>query len=162
MFVTLLRTSMSPIIYEVLDFATGLTDAKARLVTQGQGVTGFIGMLSTSVEAVLDKWEGRLEPGDIVVTNDPYIGGGSHLSDVSLVAPIFVDGRLVAFAASKAHWSEVGGMSPGSFTTDSTDIYQEGLQFPCVKIWNRGERNEALVDMIAVERAHRRARPSAT
>ena len=149
MFVTLLRTSMSPIIYEVLDFATGLTDAKARLVTQGQGVTGFIGMLSTSVEAVLDKWEGRLEPGDIVVTNDPYIGGGSHLSDVSLVAPIFVDGRLVAFAASKAHWSEVGGMSPGSFTTDSTDIYQEGLQFPCVKIWSRGERNEALVDMIA-------------
>ncbi len=148
MFVTLLRTSMSPIIYEVLDFATGLTDARGRLITQGQGVTGFIGMLSTSVEAVLEKWEGRLAPGDIVVTNDPYTGGGSHLSDVSLVAPIYVDGELAAFAVSKAHWTEVGGMSPGSFTTDSTEIYQEGLQFPNVKIWSEGERNEALVDLI--------------
>ena len=148
MFVTLLRTSMSPIIYEVLDFASGLTDARGRLICQGQGVTGFIGMLSTSVDAVLEKWEGRLEPGDIVITNDPYIGGGSHLSDVSLVAPIFEDGALVAFAVSKAHWTEVGGMSPGSFTTDSTDIYQEGLQFPCVKIWSRGELNEALVETI--------------
>ena len=62
MFETLLRTSMSPIIYEVLDFASGLTDASGRLITQGQGVTGFIGMLTTSVEAVLEKWEGRLEP----------------------------------------------------------------------------------------------------
>ena len=106
-------------------------------------------MLTTSVEAVLAKWEGRLEPGDIVITNDPYIGGGSHLSDVSLVAPIFIDGELLAFAVSKAHWTEVGGMSPGSFTTDSTEIYQEGLQFPNVKIWNRGERNDALVDLIA-------------
>ena len=149
MFETLLRTSMSPIIYEVLDFASGLTDASGRLITQGQGVTGFIGMLTTSVEAVLAKWEGRLEPGDIVITNDPYIGGGSHLSDVSLVAPIFVDGELLAFAVSKAHWTEVGGMSPGSFTTDSTEIYQEGLQFPNVKIWSRGERNDALVDLIA-------------
>jgi N-methylhydantoinase B len=149
MFETLLRTSMSPIIYEVLDFASGLTDAKGRLVTQGQGVTGFIGMLTTSVEAVLEKWSGRLEPGDIVITNDPYTGGGSHLSDVSLVAPIFIDGELLAFAASKAHWTEVGGMSPGSFTTDSTEIYQEGLQFPNVKIWSRGERNDSLVELIA-------------
>ena len=149
MFETLLRTSMSPIIYEVLDFASGLTDASGRLITQGQGVTGFIGMLTTSVEAVLAKWQGRLEPGDIVITNDPYIGGGSHLSDVSLVAPIFVDGVLLAFAVSKAHWTEVGGMSPGSFTTDSTEIYQEGLQFPNVKIWSRGERNDALVELIA-------------
>src|SRR5918995_7053719 len=89
MFETLLRTSMSPIIYEVLDFASGLTDASGRLITQGQGVTGFIGMLTTSVEAVLAKWEGRLEPGDIVITNDPYIGGGPHLSDASLRAPLF-------------------------------------------------------------------------
>lgn len=148
MFVTLLRTSMSPIIYEVLDFASGLTDARGRLICQGQGVTGFIGMLSTSIDAVLEKWHGRLEPGDIVVTNDPYIGGGSHLSDVSLAAPIFVADRLVAFAVSKAHWTEVGGMSPGSFTTDSTEIYQEGLQFPCVKIWDRGAPNEALIDLI--------------
>ena len=149
MFETLLRTSMSPIIYDVLYFASGLTDARARLVTQGQGVTGFIGMLTTSVEAVLAKWGGRLEPGDIVITNDPYTGGGSHLSDVSLVAPIFIDGELLAFAVSKAHWTEVGGMSPGSFTTDSTEIYQEGLQFPNVKIWSRGERNDSLVDLIA-------------
>jgi N-methylhydantoinase B len=149
MFETLLRTSMSPIIYEVLDFASGLTDARGQLITQGNGVSGFLGMLSTSVQAVLEKWEGKLDPGDIVVTNDPYIGGGSHLSDVSLVAPIFHSGRLVAFAASKAHWTEVGGMSPGSFTPDSTEVFQEGLQLPCVKIAQKGRLNQALVDAIA-------------
>ena len=65
------------------------------------------------------------------------------------MAPIFIDGELLAFAVSKAHWTEVGGMSPGSFTTDSTEIYQEGLQFPNVKIWSRGERNDSLVEVIA-------------
>ena len=72
--------------------------------------------------------------------NDPYGGGGTHLSDVSIVMPIFFDGELVAFAAYKAHWTEVGGMSPGSWTTDSTEIFQEGLQFPCVKILSEASR----------------------
>jgi N-methylhydantoinase B len=149
MFVALQRTSKSPIIYEVLDFACGLTDARGNMITQGNGVTGFLGTLTFAVRSVLEKFgtEG-LEPGDIVITNDPFAGGGTHLSDVSLVAPIFHGDRLVAFSASKAHWTEVGGKDPGSWTTDATDVFQEGLQFPCVKLYEGGWACDSLIDMI--------------
>lgn len=149
MFVAMARTSMSPIIYEVLDYATGLTDARANLLTQGNGVAGFIGVLTYSVQSVLDKFGVTgLRPGDIVMTNDPYGGGGTHLSDVCMVMPIFYRGELVAFAANKAHWTEVGGMAPGSWTTDSTEIFQEGLQFPCIKAFENDRPLEQLVDLI--------------
>jgi N-methylhydantoinase B len=149
MFYALQRTSKSPIIYETLDYAVGATDAKGNLIAQGNGVTGFLGTLDTAVQGVLDKFGDRLYPGDIVTTNDPYGGGGTHLSDVSLIMPVFYDGGLVAFVANKAHWTEVGGKDPGSWTTDATEVYQEGLQFPCVKLFNRGEPDEALLDLIA-------------
>jgi len=151
MFHALARTSMSPIIYEVLDFACGLTDAKGQLLTQGNGVTGFIGLLSFMVKDILKKYgkPGDLKAGDIIITNDPYGGGGSHLSDVGMVLPIFYDGELVAFSANKAHWTEVGGKDPGSWTTDSTEIFQEGLQYPCVKLFEEGKINQALVEVTA-------------
>ncbi|MFV9511350.1 hydantoinase B/oxoprolinase family protein [Tepidibacillus sp. LV47] len=151
MFLSLARTSMSPIIYEVLDYACGLTDSKGELLTQGNGVTGFIGMLSFMVKETLEKYNktGDLKPGDIIIINDPYGGGGSHLSDVGLVMPIFYQGELIAFSANKAHWTEVGGKDPGSWTTDSTEIFQEGLQFPCIKLFDEGKVNQALVDLIA-------------
>lgn len=150
MFVALQRTAMSPIIYEVLDYASGLTDAKGQLLTQGNGVTGFIGMLSPMVRETIKRFgeKGELKEGDIILINDPYEGGGSHLSDVGLVKPIFYEGELVAFSANKAHWTEVGGKDAGSMSTDSTEIYQEGLQFPCVKLYDGGKLNEALVDII--------------
>jgi N-methylhydantoinase B len=149
MFYALARTSMSPIIYEVLDYASGLTDAKGQLLTQGNGVTGFIGMLSFMVKETLRKFgKEDLRPGDIIIINDPYGGGGSHLSDVGLVMPIFYDGELIAFSANKAHWTEVGGKDPGSFSNDAVEIFQEGLQFPCVKLFEEGKVNQALVDII--------------
>ncbi|MFC7393785.1 hydantoinase B/oxoprolinase family protein [Scopulibacillus cellulosilyticus] len=150
MFYALARTSMSPIIYEVLDYASGLTDAKGQLLTQGNGVTGFIGMLSFMVKQTLEKFgkQGELKPGDILIINDPYGGGGSHLSDVGLVMPIFYDEEIIAFSTNKAHWTEVGGKDPGSFTNDATEIFQEGLQFPCVKLFDEGKINQALVEII--------------
>jgi N-methylhydantoinase B len=150
MFVALQRTSKSPIIYEVLDFGSGLTDAEGQLITQGNGVTVFIGTLTHAVRSTLEKFGAEaLEPGDIVMTNDPYSGGGTHLSDVTLVVPIFHSGTLVAFATSKAHWTEVGGKDPGSWTTDSTEIFQEGLQLPCVKLYEAGRPVQSVMDMIA-------------
>lgn len=150
MFIALARTSMSPIIYEVLDYASGLTDAEGNLLTQGNGVTGFIGMLSFMVKETLAKYPGdKLKEGDVIIINDPYQGGGSHLSDVGLVMPIFHNNKLIAFAANKAHWTEVGGKDPGSFTNDAVDIFQEGLQFPCIKLFNEGVVNEALVEIIS-------------
>jgi len=144
MFVSLGRTSKSPIIYEVLDYCCGLTDAKAQLIAQGNGVALFLGTLTFAVQAVLDKFgiDGLAE-GDIVVTNDPYSGGGTHLSDVSMIMPILHDGRIIAFAANKAHWTEVGGKYPGSWTTDATELYQEGRQFANIKLFNQAQTDQA-------------------
>jgi N-methylhydantoinase B len=156
MFVATQRTSMSTIIYEVLDYACGLTDHKAQLISQGNGVAGFLGCLTFGVQSVLDKFGlDGLEPGDVILQNDPYTGGGSHLSDVAQIMPIFYEGadgehpRIVGFAANKGHWTEVGGKDTGSWTTDATEIYQEGLQFPCIKLFKRGKVDQSLVDLIA-------------
>jgi N-methylhydantoinase B len=150
MFVAMQRASMSPIIYEVLDFGVGVTDHHGRLLTQGNGVPLFIGTLDASVQSVLAKFgpAGAIRPGDIYISNDPYSGGGTHLSDVSLIMPIFDGADLVAFVANKAHWSEVGGKNPGSWTTDATDVFQEGMQFPNVKLFDGGIANQPLIEMI--------------
>ncbi len=152
MFFALARTSMSPMFYEVLDYACGLTSNKGDLISQGNGVTSFIGMLSPMVQSVLNKFDNgkSLNEGDIIIINDPYVGGGSHLSDVGLVMPIFYKGELVAFSANKGHWTEVGGKDPGSFTNDATEIYQEGLQLPGVKLFDKGVINQSLIDIISV------------
>ena len=149
MFISIQRTSMSPIIYEVLDYCCGITDERGQLLAQGNGVGGFLGTMAFAVQSTVAKfWPGNLEEGDIIVTNDPYGGGGTHLSDVSLVMPIFAEGQLVGFSANKAHWTEVGGKDPGSWTTDSTDIWQEGLQFPCVKLFSKGQPIPSMMEMI--------------
>ncbi|MGK4005879.1 hydantoinase B/oxoprolinase family protein [Sorangium sp. So ce1036] len=149
MFHALKRAAMSPIIYEVLDYATGLTDARGNLLSQGNGVADFISALGFGVAHVLDKMgRERLASGDIVILNDPYVGGGTHLSDVALILPIFHEGELVAFAVDKAHWTEVGGKDPGSWTTDATDVFQEGLQFPGIKLFRAGRPDEGLLELI--------------
>ncbi len=152
MFVSLQRTSQSPVIYEVLDFAVGLTDARGELVSQDNGIAGFLGPLGEAVRDTLVRVP-DLAPGDVVATNDPFSGGGSHLSDVAMLRPIFVDDELVAFAGAKGHWTEVGGKDPGSWTADSVEIFQEGLQLPFVRVGRGGELDR---DLEAVIRANSR------
>jgi N-methylhydantoinase B len=150
MFVRLGQASKSPIIYEVLDYACGLLTTDGELIAEAQGVPGFTGVLPFAVRSILDKFGAEsLQPGDIFATNDPYSGGGTHLSDVCLIAPIIHDGQLIAFAANKAHWTEVGGMAPGSWTTDATEIFQEGLQLPAIKIYDAGKPMQGVIDIIA-------------
>jgi len=144
MFVSLQRTSQSPIIYEVLDFAVGITDPAGELVSQGNGIAGFLGPLGDAVKEVIAR-RIELRPGDVIAANDPYAGGGTHLSDVALIRPIFAGGdgdepgELIGFAAGKGHWTEVGGKDPGSWTADSADVYAEGLQLPFVHAYRRGQ-----------------------
>jgi N-methylhydantoinase B len=148
MFSTTQRTSQSTIVYEVLDLAVGLTDARGRLISQGNGVPFFLGVLDQAVVEILRKFgpDGIAE-GDIFLTNDPY-RSGTHLSDVTVVAPIFHDGGLVGFAANKAHWIDVGGKDAGSVSTDSNAIFQEGLQLPYVRLFHAGVLDASLLDMI--------------
>ena len=142
------RASKSPVIYEVLDYAAGLTDANGLLVAQANGVPGFLGTLDLAVQDCIKKFgKDGFSPGDICIVNVPYTSG-THLNDVNLIMPVFVKGRLVAFSAIKGHWSEVGGMHFGSWTSDSTEIYQEGLIFPPIKLFEKGKVVQAMVDMI--------------
>ena len=150
MFVALGRTAKSSVIYEVLDYGCALTDASGRMIAQANGIPAFIGVLGDAVRDVLDKYGlDGLEDGDIVITNDPYMGGATHQNDAVLVMPIFYDGRPVMFAAGKAHWNDVGGKDPGSWSPNATDIYQEGIQFPVVRIFNHGVENRDIVDILA-------------
>src|SRR5580700_11285230 len=141
------RTSKSPVIYEVLDYACGLTDHKGQLIAQAAGVPGFLGTLDLAVKQTIGKFSGNIHGGDVFITNDPY-GNGTHLNDITLIRPIMYKGVLVAFAVSKGHWSDVGGMHFGSWTSDSTEIYQEGLFFPVMKLYERNKPSESLIDMI--------------
>ena len=147
MFTSLQRISQSPVIYEVLDFGVGITDPQGELISQGNGVAGFLGPLGDAVRATRERVP-DLRPGDVVATNDPFAGGGTHLCDVALVRPVFFDGELIGFAAAKAHWSEVGGKDPGSWTADATEVYQEGLQLPFVRVCRQGRLDPDLVALI--------------
>lgn len=148
MFSAMSRTSMSPIIYEALDYSVGITNARGDLIAQGNGTTVFLGMIDSLVRDILTKFDGRIRDGDVFISNDPYHGGGTHLCDVAIAKPIFFNQALIAFAVNKAHWVDVGGMAPGSFTTDAEEIYQEGLQIPTVKIFDRGEAVESVMDIL--------------
>lgn len=143
------RTSMSPIIYETLDYASGIADVNGKLLTQGNGACGFIGLIAPMIQEIIDKYgKENMHPGDVYLINDPYLGGGTHLSDIGMVMPVFYGEELIAFIGNKAHWSDVGGMAAGSFTTDSQDVFQEGLRFSGVKLLDRGEICKPLLEMI--------------
>ncbi|HUC57344.1 MAG TPA: hydantoinase B/oxoprolinase family protein [Streptosporangiaceae bacterium] len=152
MFVSLQRTSQSPIIYEVLDFGVGISDADGELVSQGNGIAGFLGPLGDAVKELL-AMNKELRKGDVIAANDPYRGGGTHLSDVALIRPVYSEEELIGFAVAKGHWTEVGGKDPGSWTADSQDVYAEGLQLPFVHAYRN---NEPVQDLRAILAANSR------
>ena len=146
MFAAMRRTAMSAIIYEVLDMGTGITDADGQLASSGAGIPAFVGVLDKAVRRILElNPREQVREGDVYATNDPYHGGVTHLNDVVLAMPVFADGELVAWTANIAHWNDVGGMVPGSISTDAKEIYQEGLRIPAVKLVDAGEANQAVL-----------------
>ena len=143
----LMRSSMSPVIYEVLDFACGFCDPNGELVAQTNGITVFTGMFSIQINAIKEKFGKNIQPGDVFILNNPYIGG-THYNDVGVIKPVFVEEKLFAFAISISHWTDVGGKAPGSLPADSTEVFQEGICFPGIHIYKAGERQDAVFEMI--------------
>lgn len=147
--VTLTRSSYSPNIKERRDFSCALFDPRGRMIAQAAHMPVHLGSMPDSVSAALRGFS-SFAPGDIVALNDPYCGG-THLPDITLVAPIHVpvDGeqRLIGFAANRAHHADVGGISAGSMPT-ATEIYQEGIIIPPIKLWEAGRANEAALALI--------------
>lgn len=147
MSVVLARTSMSPIVYEVLDFACGITDAGGQVIAQANGLCIFTGTFTTQIRTVLDKFGPNIRPGDIFMTNDPY-AGGTHTADIALIMPVFVGEELAGFCITVTHWTELGGKVLGSLPPDATEIYHEGLQFPIIKLYEEGRLITQIVEMI--------------
>jgi N-methylhydantoinase B len=142
------RTSVSSILNEGRDFSCAIFDVKGRLSATAEFVMVHLGAMGASVEAALSEiGVDKLEPGDIAVLNDPY-RGGSHLPDVTMVRPIYSDGELIAFLGNRAHYPDVGGMAPGSFAGDSTEIFQEGLIIPPLIMYKKDKLDEKLFKLI--------------
>lgn len=147
MALTITRTTYSGVLKDNMDFSTAVVDAEGRLVAQGLTLPGHLGSIPTALEAILRRFGGDIFPGDVFIMNDPF-DGGMHLPDIFVVKPVhFGDDRL-AFAATVCHHTDVGGRVPGSNASDSTEIYQEGLRLPPLKLYERGHRNETLYALI--------------
>ena len=144
------RTSFSPNIKERMDASCAIFDAEAQLVAQAEHVPVHLGSMLRSVEATVAA-VGAVEDGDVVIVNDPFTNG-SHLPDITVVAPVFVPtdqgGRHIAYVATRAHHADVGGMEPGSMPGNSREIYQEGLVIPAVRLYRRGELQDDVMRMI--------------
>lgn len=145
MFATMRKTAMSSIIYEVLDMGTGILDARGRIASSGAGIPSFVGVLDKAVQVLLAKFpQETIRPGDVFITNDPYYGGVTHLNDLVVAMPVFAEGCLIAWTANIAHNSDVGGMAPGSLSVQATEIFQEGLRLPAIRLIDAGEANESV------------------
>jgi N-methylhydantoinase B/oxoprolinase/acetone carboxylase alpha subunit len=144
---TLERTAYSPNIKERLDFSCAVFLGDGRMLAQAAHIPVHLGAMPDSVRAAIEN-ASPFAPGDVVILNDPYLGG-THLPDITMVSPVFAPGSTVPdfFVASRAHHSDVGGMVPGSMPR-ATELYQEGLIIPPVKLMVAGIRNEGLWQMI--------------
>ncbi|HLM64327.1 MAG TPA: hydantoinase B/oxoprolinase family protein, partial [Acidimicrobiales bacterium] len=123
------RAAFSPNIKERADCSAALFTPAGELLVQAEHIPVHLGSMPASVRAAIDAFGAGLHPGDQVILNDPF-AGGTHLNDITLVAPCLVDGRLVGWAANRAHHADVGGSAPGSLPADATEIQQEGLRIP--------------------------------
>lgn len=144
---TVMRTARSSIVRDVLDYSCTLCDAGGRILAQAKTVALHLGAVPDAVEALQAAFGNSLVPGDVVIFNDPY-NGGMHLPDIFMFKPIFLQDRLQGYAVVIAHHCDVGGRVPGSNAADSTEIYQEGLRIPPLKLYSAGTPNETLFALI--------------
>ena len=143
----LVRSAFSPIIYEVLDFASAIYDKNYCMLSQSPSLPGFMGTLSFCVEQAVKEVGGEenIFDGDIIIYNNPY-GSGSHSQDAALVKPVFIENKLIGYTAIKAHWLDTGGKEP--YSTDTVDVFQEGTIYPGLKLYNKGKLVEDIFKLI--------------
>jgi N-methylhydantoinase B len=144
---TLIRTAYNTIIYEILDFGISIYDRNLNLVADSPGLALFLGANDYGIEkAVEHVGEENMEPGDVIIMNFPY-WSGTHTLDVLLFSPVFHDDELVGYTTCRAHWLDLGAKDSG-YVLDSTDVHQEGVIFPGTKVYEGGEPDEEILDII--------------
>jgi N-methylhydantoinase B len=147
MALALYRTACSTIVRDCLDFSTSLCNAGGEMIAQGVTIPLHLGSVPFAMETLLKKFGGRIGPGDVFILNDPF-DGGMHIPDIFIVKPVFWEGQRVAFAVSTAHHLDLGGRLPGSSACDNTEIFQDGLRIPWLKLYHRGEPDEAIFTLL--------------
>ena len=146
---TVVRIARSEIVKDVMDFSAALCTGDGQMIAQAKTIAQHLGAIPEAMEAVLAKFGDDLHDGDVVIMNDPY-HGGMHLPDIFMFVPIFEGGKRRAFSVVICHHTDVGGRVPGSNASDSTEIYQEGLRIPPLKLYSRGALNETLAALIKI------------
>jgi len=146
------RSAFSPVIAEALDRSDGIYHmTTGELIAQGElGLPVFVGTMQFTVQAVIERVQRlkiALEPADVFIVNDPYLGG-THLMDVKFVQPFFRDGKPWCWLANTGHWPDTGGMVPGGFSANATEVEQEGLRLPPVKLYKRGVIDDEILSII--------------
>ena len=151
MAITMMRASFSAQIKERRDFSVGLFDRFGRVVAQGSQIPIHLGSLLGSVESVLKRYDvADIRDGDVYICNDPYAAGGTHLPDISLVTPVYLDAAFLGFAANIGHHSDVGGAVPGSTSAKARTIYEEGLRIPIIRIARDHRIDDDLLNFISL------------
>jgi len=145
----LMRTAHSPIVRDAMDYSTALCDPTGQTLAQGLTTPMHLGSFYDAMRHLIAQYDGRIGPGDVFVGNDPYAASGQHLPDIYIIKPIFHDGGLRGWATTIAHHVDVGGLVPGSNSIGATEIHQEGLRLPFLKLLDGGVENTTLFDIIA-------------
>ena len=149
MALVIMRTAYSSIVRDSMDYSTGMCDADGRVVAHGLTCPLHLGSFPDAMQQMIGEYSGNMRPGDMFIFNDPYGGGGMHIPDVYIVKPIFLDGELEGYAATLVHQTDLGGLAPGSNAVHATEIYQEGLRIPIVKLFEEGRLNQTIDKVIA-------------
>ncbi len=144
---TVLRTARSEIVKDVMDYSAAICDAQGNMIAQAKTIALHLGAVPEAMAAIREQYGDDLNEGDAIILNDPY-QGGMHLPDIFMFTPIFCEGSLEGFSVVICHHTDVGGRVPGSNASDSTEIYQEGLRLPVLKLYDRGNLNEAVQTII--------------
>jgi N-methylhydantoinase B len=148
MAITIMRSAYSPVVRDSMDYSTALCDHLGRVVAQGLTLAVQLGAFPDAMRHLIDQFGDDMAPGDVFVFNDPYGAGGQHLPDIYVIKPIFVGERLEGYAATMAHHCDVGGLTPGSTAMHATEIFQEGLRLPIVKLYERNQPCSAVFRII--------------
>lgn len=148
MALVLMRSAYSPIVRDSLDYSTAVCDRNGRFVAQGLTTALHLGSFPHAMSNLVLKTRDTAAPGDVFAFNDPYGSGGMHLPDIFLVKPVFFEGEIEGYATALVHHADIGGIAPGAMAVYATEIFQEGLRIPLMKLYDCGRPNETAFDFI--------------
>ncbi len=149
----MLRTAYSQILNSSRDFSTAIADRHSRLVAQAEHVPIHVGSMPWAVQAITEAFAGRVRPGDVYLLNDPY-HGGNHLPDLTAFVPVFAEDELLFWSINRSHQSDIGGSTHGGYNPRATEIWQEGIRIPPLKLYDAGEIRDDVLTMLATNVRH--------